>query len=83
MELVVVVLSPLLEVGVKVLLPERVRYRLPSDWLLPERVRYRLPSDWSWLVIRVIVLSIIWPALWQLSAIFARVVLLPFLDILT
>ena len=39
MELVVVVLSPLLEVGVKVLLPERVRYRLPSDWLLPEQVR--------------------------------------------
>ena len=62
---VVVVLSPLLEVGVKALLPERVRYRLPSDWL-----------GWSW---RVIVLTFIWPALWHFSLIFARVVLLPFL----
>ena len=68
MELVVV-LSPLLEVGVKA--------------QLPERVRYRLPSGWSWLVMRVILLTFIWPALWQLSLIFARVVLLPFLDILT
>ena len=64
----VVVLSPLLEVGVKAQLPERVRYRLPSG---------------SWLVVRVIVLTFIWPALWQLSLIFARVVLLPFLEILT
>ena len=69
---VVVVLSPLLEVGVKV--------------LLPGLVRYRLPSDWRWLVIGVIgvvVLSIIWPLLGHFSAIFARVVLLPFLGILT
>ena len=71
---VVVVLSPLLEVGVKVL-PELVRYRLPSDWL-----------GWRWLVIGVIgvvVLSIIWPLLGHFSAIFARVVLLPFTGILT
>ena len=72
---VVVVLSPLLEVGVGALLPGRVRYRLPSDWL-----------GWRWLVIGVIgvvVLSIIWPLLGHFSAIFARVVLLPFLGILT
>ena len=69
---VVVVLSPLLEVGVGA--------------LLPGRVRYRLPSDWRWLVIGVIgvvVLSIIWPLLGHFSAIFARAVLLPFLVILT
>ena len=72
---VVVVLSPLLEVRVGALLPERVRYRLPSDWL-----------GWRWLVIGVIgvvVLSIIWPLLGHFSAIFARVVLLPFVGILT
>ena len=71
---VVVVLSPLLEVGVKVL-PELVRYRLPSDWL-----------GWRWLVIVVIgvvVLSIAWPLLGHFFVIFARVVLLPFTGILT
>ena len=65
MGLVAVVLSPLLEVGVKV--------------LRQQRIRYRLPSDWRWLVIGAVALFFIWPALWQLSAIFARVVLLPFL----
>ena len=69
---VVVILSPLLEVGVKVLQSGLVRYRLPSDWL-----------GWRWLVIGVIVLSFIWPLLGHFSAIFATVVLLPFTGILT
>ena len=43
---VVVVLSPLLEV--RALLPERVRYRLPSDWL-----------GWRWLVIGAVALSFV------------------------
>ena len=71
---VIVVLSPLLEVGVKVLQSGLVRYRLPSDW------------GWGWLVIGVIgvvVLSFIWPLLGHFSAIFATVVLLPFTGILT
>jgi hypothetical protein len=73
---VVVVLSPLLEVGVKVLQSGLVRYRLPSDW----------GWGWHWLVIGVIgviVLSFIWPLLGHFSAIFATVVLLPFTGILT
>jgi len=69
---VVVVLSPPLEVGVVALLPERVRYRLPSDWL-----------GWRWLVIGVVVLSFAWPLFGHFFKIFARVLLLPFLDILT
>ena len=68
MGLVAVVLSPLLGVGVKVLRQQRIRYRLPSDCL-----------GWRWLAIGAVALFFIWPALWQLSAIFARVVLLPFL----
>ena len=69
---VVVVLSPLLEVRVGALLPELVRHRLPSDWL-----------GWRWLVIGVVALSFIWPLLGHFFTIFARVLLLPFLDILT
>jgi len=67
-----VVLSPPLEVGVVALLLELVRCRLPSDWL-----------DWHWLVIGAVALSIVWPALWHFYLIVSKVVLLPFLDILT
>ena len=69
---VVVVLSPPLEVGVVALLPEQGRYRLPSDWL-----------GWRWLVIGAVALSFVWPLFGHFFTIFARVLLLPFLDILT
>jgi hypothetical protein len=67
-----VVLSPLLEVGVVALLLELVRCRLPSDCL-----------GWRWLVIGAVALSIVWPALWHFYLIFSRVLLLPFMGILT
>ena len=67
-----VVLSPLLEVRVGALLPGRVRYRLPSDWL-----------GWRWLIIGAVALSFAWPLFWHFFTIFARVLLLPFLVILT
>ena len=69
-ELVVVVLSPLLGVGVKA--------------LLPERIRYRLPSDWSWLVKRVIVDALaLFMRPYGVSKTIFVVVLLPFPEILT
>ena len=67
-----VVLSPPLEVGVVAPLLERVRYRLPSDWL-----------GWRWLVIGAVALSFVWPLFGHFVAIFARVLLLPFMGILT
>ena len=69
---VVVILSPPLEVGVVALLPELVRCRLPSHCL-----------GWRWLAIGAVALSIVWPLLGHFFTIFARVLLLPFLDILT
>ena len=69
---VVVILSPPLKVRVGPLPPERGRCRLPSDCL-----------GWRWLVIGAVALSFVWPLLGHFFTIFARVLLLPFLDILT